>query len=247
MIRKKGNNKTIKLVWDDLEVLSLAAAHRFLTACNKSIANQGVFSVALSGGSTPKRLYELLSTPGFSRNIDWKKVLLFWGDERLVPHSHPDSNYRMVKETLLEKIKIPKKNIFPIPTRGRPQDCALEYEKRIKAALGRSPSFDLMLLGMGDDGHTASLFPGTSILTENKKLVKEVWVEGKQSWRISCTYPLINRSKDLLLLVAGSNKAPVIKRVFSTRQQKNPFPVEGLQLRKGTITWLIDEAANGGS
>lgn len=247
MIPEKRKNKVIKLVWDDLEVLSLAAAHRFLAACNTQIANKGRFAVALSGGNTPRRLYELLATTGFNRNIDWKNVLLFWGDERMVPPTHPDSNYRMVKEALLDKIKIPKKNIFPVPTKGAPTDCAIEYEKHLKAALGRVPLFDLTLLGMGDDGHTASLFPGTPVLEETKKLVKEVWVESKQSWRISCTYPMLNRSSEIMLLVAGKSKTPVLKKIFSPRKQKKIYPVEGLQLKKGNIVWMIDEAANTGA
>lgn len=233
----------MKLIWKDAETLSIAAAYYFVKICNESIAEKGVFSVALSGGNTPKRLYEILATPEFSRNIDWQKVLLFWSDERFVPHADTDSNYRMTKEALLNKIKIPKKNIFAVPTIGWPQDCALQYEAEIKTALGRNASFDLTLLGMGDDGHTASLFPGTKILEEQKRLVKEVWVGDKQTWRISFTYPLIKRSKALMFLVAGKSKAPVIKKIFSARTLKNPFPVQGVKLKKGNIIWMLDEAA----
>lgn len=238
-------NKRIVLKWKDAEALSIAAAYYFVTRCNKSIAEKDIFTVALSGGSTPKRLYEILATPEFSRNIDWKKVLLFWGDERFVPHSHEESNFKMVKEALLDKIKIPAKNIFPVPTHGWPQDCAASYDKTIKTVLGRAASFDLILLGMGDDGHTASLFPGTKILEENKKLVKEVWVDAKQTWRISFTYPLINPSKEIMFLVAGATKAPVLKKVLSGRILKNPFPVQGVQLKKRNIIWMIDDAAAG--
>lgn len=232
-------------IWQDGEKLSLAAAYFFVRSCRESIVKTGKFAVALSGGSTPKRLYEILATPEFNRNIDWKKVLLFWGDERFVPHTHEESNYRMVKEALLDQIKIPKKNIYPVPTQGWPQDCADAYEKTIKQALGRNASFDLTLLGMGDDGHTASLFPGTQILEENKKLAQEVWVDAKQTWRISITYPLINRSKEIMFLVAGANKTPVLKKILSGRKLKNPFPIQGVQPKNGNAIWMVDEAAVG--
>lgn len=236
-------NKDNIFIWQDAEKLSLAAAYFFVRSYKESVAKTGRFAVALSGGSTPKRLYEILATPEFSRNIDWKKVLIFWGDERFVPHTDAESNYRMVKEALFDKIKIPAKNIFAVPVKGWPQDCAEQYEATIKNILGRTASFDLTLLGMGDDGHTASLFPETKILEENKKLVKEVWVDAKQTWRISLTYPIINKSKEIMFLVAGKTKAPVIKKIFSARALKNPYPVQGVQLKKGNIIWMLDEAA----
>lgn len=239
---KKSN--TIKLIWEDDVALSIAAAHYFVAACNRSIAVTGRFTVALSGGSTPKLLYQLLATPSFSRNIDWKKVLLFWGDERFVPHTNDDSNYKMVKESLFDNISIPKKNIFAVPTtKGTPAACATAYEKSIKDVLGAGQSFDLVLLGMGDDGHTASLFPGTEILKENKRLVKEVWVEAKHTFRVSFTYPLINRAKQIMFLVAGTAKAPVIKQVFSNKQLKNPYPVQGVAPKSGSVVWMLDDAA----
>lgn len=243
MSRVKEKSSMIKLVWKDSEALNLAAAYYFTKRCNESIATKGFFSVALSGGSTPKQLYEILSTPEFSRNIDWKKVLIFWGDERFVPHNHDDSNYKMVKEALLDKIKIPKKNIFAVPVNGWPQDCAVAYEQTIKATLGRNVAFDLILLGMGDDGHTASLFPGTQILDEHKQLVKEVWVDSKQTWRISFTYSLINRGKEIMFLISGENKAPVLKKIFSNRKLKTPYPVQNINPQTGNIIWMLDEAA----
>lgn len=235
----------MKLVWKNAEALSLAAAHYFVLACNNAIEKKGTFSVALSGGSTPKRLYEILAMPEFCRNIDWKKVLVFWGDERFVPHTHEDSNYKMTKEALLDKIKIPKKNIFGVPVKGWPQDCAAKYEAAIKNVLGKNTAIDLTLLGMGDDGHTASLFPDTQIVEENKKLISEVWVESKQTWRISFTYPLINRSKEIMFLIAGANKAPVVKKIFSNRKLKIQYPVQGVLPKKGSVIWLLDEAAMG--
>lgn len=230
----------IKLVWQDNEALNHAAAAYFVLFANKAIATKGNFFVALAGGNTPKNLYQLLATPNISRNINWKKVFLFWGDERFVPHAHEDSNYRMVKETLLDFVPIPKKNVFAIPTKGKPEQCAEDYEKLIKNTLGKDLSFDLTLLGMGEDGHTASLFPETEILNEKKRLVKEVWVESKNTWRISFTYPLLNRSREILFLISGENKAPILKKIFSNRKRKYSFPVENVQALNGQTTWLLD-------
>ncbi|MGC4235360.1 MAG: 6-phosphogluconolactonase [Niabella sp.] len=234
----------IKLIWENAEALSVAGAHFFVEKCNKSIAETGRFSVSLSGGSTPKRLYQLLATPAFSRNIDWKKVVLLWGDERFVPHTHEDSNYRMVKEALLDHVKIPRKNVLAMPVKGEAKDCAAQYEKILEGALGKKMQIDLTLLGMGDDGHTSSLFPGTDVLNETKRYIKEVWVESKQTYRLSSTYRFINNSKEIMFLVAGAAKAPVIKHIFS-KNAKAKYPVQNVNLKKGNIIWLLDEAAVG--
>lgn len=234
----------IKLIWENAEALSVAAAHYFIERCNKSIADTGRFSVSLSGGSTPKRLYQLLATPAFSRNIDWKKVVLLWGDERFVPHTHEDSNYRMVKEALLDHVKIPRKNVLAMPVKGEARDCAVQYEKMLEGTLGRKIQTDLTLLGMGDDGHTSSLFPGTDVLTEAKKFIREVWVESKQTFRLSSTYRLINSSKEIMFLVAGAAKAPVVRHIFS-KNAKVKYPVQNVNLKKGNIIWMLDEAAVG--
>lgn len=234
----------VKLIWTDAEALSIAAAHYFVERCARNIADNGQFTVSLSGGGTPKRLYQLLATPAFSRNINWKKVMLFWGDERFVPHTHEDSNYRMIKEALLDHVKIPKKNIFAMPTKGEASDCAIQYEKMMAGALGNKMQIDLTLLGMGDDGHTSSLFPGTAVLGETKKYIKEVWVESKQTYRLSSTYRLINNSKEVMFLVAGAAKTPVVKHIFS-KNAIIKYPVQNIALKKGDILWMFDEAAVG--
>ena len=237
-----SNSNTLKFVWKDADALSVAAAHYFVLAAQKSIAAKDSFIVALSGGSTPKKLFQLLATPAFSNNINWKKVFIIWGDERFVPHTHDDSNYKMAKETLLQHVAIPKKNILAIPTHQAPELCAAAYQESLKALLGKKGVIDLTLLGMGDDGHTASLFPNTDILNENKKWVKEVWLEDKQVWRISLTYPLLNKSHEIMFLVAGAAKAPIIKTIFA-KNARLKFPVQDIQLKKGTMVWLLDEAA----
>jgi 6-phosphogluconolactonase len=238
-------NKTI-LTWKDADELSQAAALFFVAECHRCIAQKGSFVVALSGGSTPKKLFQLLAASGISRNILWKQVFLFWSDERFVPLTDADSNYRMAKENLLDHISIPKKNVFATPVKGSPEDCARQYEDSLRRFFnGKKPVFDWLLLGAGPDGHTASLFPGTDILDEKKRLVKEVWVEAKSTWRISFTYPLINKAENVVFLVSGAEKAPVIKEVMKKTASKNPLPVQGVQPTAGQVWWMLDEAAAG--
>ena len=225
------------LHYNSYESLSNAAAHFFTVACSRSIAAHDKFTVALSGGNTPKRLYELLATPEFSNNINWKKVFIFFSDERYVPHNDAESNFYMASKALLNHIPIPRKNIFAIPVSSTPKKDAVDYEASIKKITADTKyAFDLVLLGMGADGHTASLFPGNEILQEKKSLIKEVFVKEKNIYRISFTLPLINRAKQILLLVNGKEKKPVLKRISSNRKIKNPLPV---QLLKGDITWLV--------
>jgi 6-phosphogluconolactonase len=219
------------------ESLSTAAAHFFTIACNKNIAKHDKFIVALSGGNTPKRMYELLATAEFSKNINWKKVFIFFSDERYVPHTDKESNFKMASAALLDHVPIPRKNIFAIPTNSTPAKDAARYEKDIKKITGsKKPAFHLVLLGMGADGHTASLFPGNEILEEKKRLVKEVFLKEKEIYRISFTLPLINKAKQVLMLVAGKEKATALKKVAANRKTSKPLPV---QLLKGNITWMV--------
>lgn len=231
-------------VWKDAEALSIAAAQYFVAAYHRCTAKKGKFIVALSGGSTPKRLYQLLATPAFSRNIAWENVFLFWSDERLVPHTDADSNYRMVKENLLDHISIPEKNVFAIPVHGKAKDCAKEYEASINHFFkNKKVVYDWLLLGLGNDGHTASLFPGTAILKEKKRLIKEVWVEEKQIWRISFTFPLINNAAQIIFLIAGKEKAGVVASVINRTKIKPALPSQLVEPEKGTIYWMLDEEA----
>ena len=228
------------LYYTSYESLSIAAAHFFTTSCQQSITAHDKFTVALSGGNTPKRLYELLATPELSKNINWKKVFIFFSDERYVPHSDPESNFNMASAVLLDHIPIPRKNIFAIPTSSTPEKDASKYEQEIKKITGsKKPVFDLILLGMGADGHTASLFPGNKILDEKKRLVKEVYLKEKGIYRISFTLPLINRAKQILFLVSGKEKEPVLKKILSKRKIKKPLPV---QLIKGNVIWMVNHA-----
>jgi 6-phosphogluconolactonase len=230
-----------KTIWKDHEALSIATAHFFVAACHQAILKHGKFTVALSGGNTPKRFYELLASPAFNKNIPWKKVFLFWSDERFVSYSSPDSNYNMVKKSLLDQLDMPPKNIFPVPVTGDPEQCARQYEATIKKYFGtKSTAFDWVLLGTGPDGHTASLFPNTPALIENRRLTRQVWVEEKQAWRITFTYPLINRARQIVFLVSGEEKAPVVSAVFSKRGKKL-YPVQYVNPERSL--WIMTEVA----
>ena len=226
------------LNYNSYESLSTAAAHFFTVAYSRSIAAHNKFTVALSGGNTPKRFYELLATPSFSKNINWKKVFIFFSDERYVPHTDAESNFNMASKALLDHIPIPRKNIFAILTSSTPAKDAATYEQAIKKILGsNTPSFDLILLGLGPDGHTASLFPKNEILKENKRLVKEVYIKEKEMWRISFTVPLINAARQILFLVSGKEKVLILKKILSNKKPTIPLPV---QLIKGNILWMVN-------
>jgi 6-phosphogluconolactonase len=201
-----------------------------------AIRERGRFTVALAGGSTPKKLYAALAqTPG----IPWQQTWLFWGDERYVPPDHPESNYRMVRETLLEQIGIPAAQVFPMPTQaGDPLRDAAEYEATLRQIFGTEcPSLDLVWLGVGEDGHTASLFPDTAALQ-----VQHRWVtvgQKGQEPRLTLTYPVLNQAAQVVFLVTGANKAPIVKEALTTEAH---LPCQRVNPR-GRLLWLLDAAA----
>ncbi|MGA7800758.1 MAG: 6-phosphogluconolactonase [Gammaproteobacteria bacterium] len=232
----------------DLEQLSRACAERWVALCNQAIDERGAFHVALAGGSTPRRLYALLASPEFAPRTDWTRVHVYFGDERSVPPNHPDSNYRMAREQLLAHVAIPEHQIHPIlaaPESIQQDAASYARELRCNAPLGPdgTPHLDLILLGVGPDGHTASLFPDTDILDEKKLLVAAVYVERLDSWRISMTYPVLNRARHLLFQVAGREKADVITRLFGPPSDRPPLPVQRLR-PEGSIEWHVDQTAS---
>jgi 6-phosphogluconolactonase len=231
-------NKKI-IVFNDHKQMSMAVAHYIL---NATVNTHNKFSIALSGGGTPQLLYQTLATPPFANNINWKNILIFLADERYVPHTNTESNFKMLTDTLLSKIKIPKQNIFPINTATTPAADALAYEKKIKAVL-KNNGVNLMLLGIGNDGHTASLFPGYTLLNETKRLVKEEFIKEKDQYRISLTLPFINKSKQILFLVSGKDKATVFKKITAKQNKKIPAT---LVQSKQPVLWFVDkEVLNG--
>ncbi len=200
-------------------------------------------AIALSGGSTPKDVYAALAQ---KQGINWQAARLYWGDERMVPPDHADSNYRMTKEALLDHIKIPEENIFRIKGELPPEEAARGYEEILAQSFNSNPPvFDLVLLGLGDDGHTASLFPETEILNETKRNAAEVFVPKFDAWRISLTYPVLNHAKKVLFLVAGESKAEMVKQILGSSKPQISLPASVVAPIKGKLTWFLDSPAAG--
>jgi 6-phosphogluconolactonase len=212
----------------------------------------GRFSFVLSGGSTPRRLYELLAEPPYCSELDWTKVEFFWGDERAVPPDHADSNFRMARETMLDKLNVPPERIHRIAAEKADLDEAARlYEIEIERVLGRiagvaprPPHFNLFLLGMGEDGHTASLFPGTEALDETERWVVAHDVPALSGKRITMTPPLINAAHFIIFLVAGAKKADVLAEVIQGERDPQRHPAQLIHPLTGEVTWMIDRDAS---
>jgi 6-phosphogluconolactonase len=212
-----------------------------LDKIQSAISERGQFTIALSGGSTPKPLYEAIA----SQNLPWEKIHVFWGDERYVPPDHPDSNQRMARQAWLDRVNIPAANIHPMPTdEADPAVAASKHEEQLrdffKVQVGEIPIFDVILLGMGDDGHTASLFPHTKALQVRDRLVTVGNKDGQP--RLTFTVPLINSARCVLFVVAGSNKRPALAEIFSATGDDQTYPSRLIQ-PQGELWWLLDESA----
>ena len=210
-----------------------------------AIGAQGRFAVALSGGSTPKSLYSLLAAN--YANFAWNRVFLFFGDERHVPPTDPESNFRMVNESLLSKITIPPENVFRVQAENPDADAAAsDYEAQLRRFFelkpGEFPRFDLILLGMGPDGHTASLFPDSAALEEQSRLVVANWVEKFKTHRITFTFPVLNRAAEVMFLASGPDKADMVHQILETTPTPS-FPSQRVQPLDGKLLWMLDEAA----
>ena len=235
----------------DLDALTRRAAQEFMQAATSAVAQNGVFHVALTGGSTPKPLYALLaSDPALRAQIPWDKMRVYFGDERNVGPSHPDSNYRMANEAMLSRVPLKAEQIFRM--KGEYNDtarAAQEYEQTLRESLkiaeGQFPRFDLILLGMGNEGHTASLFPGTKALHETKRMVVGNWVGKLFTNRITLTAPAINNAASILFMVAGADKAPALKGVLEGPHEPEQLPAQMIEPKNGKLLWLLDAAAGG--
>ena len=232
-------------VFNDAEELAHAAAVRFQTLAQSSVARQGRFSVALAGGNTPRRVYELLATDEFKQQISWPSVHIFFGDERAVPHEHPASNYRMAFETLLSRVPIPATNVHPMNGVGDLNANARDYESELRSFFGRAswPRFDLVLLGMGEDGHTASLFPDSPALNESLAWVLANWIESLSEFRVTLTAPAINAAGNVIFLVAGEKKAERLYEVLRGPTQSTHLPAQLISPKDGSLSWMVDAAA----
>jgi len=238
-------------VFKDLELLSRAAAAEFtaLGAQAKPAKHgEAPFAAALSGGSTPKRLYELLATPEFSTKVLWPRVHLFQVDERCVPPDDAESNYRMMRQAMLERIPLPATNFHRMAAEQPDREgAARRYEAELRETL-RSPApawpaFNLVYLGVGDDGHTASLFPGTAAIEERERAVCPNYVEKLKMFRLTLTLPVLNAAAKVIFLVAGSGKAKTVHQILHPSTAMIQFPAQRVQPSQGTISWYLDEAA----
>jgi len=233
-------------VYKDSETLLTTLADFVITSAREAIAQRGRFNFVLSGGSSPKKLYRLLASFPESSAIPWQKVFFFFGDERYVPPDHDDSNFLMAKKSLFNPLGIPDDQIFAINTTLSPQDAAIDYERRIKSHFDDGDCrFDLILLGLGDNSHTASLFPHTSVLHEHEGLVKEIYVDEVGMYRITFTAPLINAARQVVFLVYGSGKAAAVHHILKGKRDFENYPAQLIQPDHGELIWFLDEASAG--
>jgi 6-phosphogluconolactonase len=236
----------------DAAAIAKRAAREFVAAAAAAVKEKGSFSVALAGGSTPKSLYSILVGDSALRaQLPWDKMQLFFGDERHVAPDHPDSNYRMASEAMISKSPLKPEQVTRIKGEyAKAEQAATVYEQAIrsyfKLAAGEFPRFDLVLLGMGSDGHTASLFPGTKALRETSRIATSNWVGKLLTDRITLTAPAINNSAHIIFMVAGADKSPALTAVLERAYEPEQLPAQLIQPVNGTLLWLVDTAAGGG-
>ena len=228
----------------DPDTLLLALANFVVARAKVCIEQSGRFTLALSGGSSPKRLYELLASDAYRKRIDWKKVYFFFGDERYVPEDHANSNFLMVNKALFVPLNVSSEQIFAVNTSLQPADAASDYEHRIRKHFsGDDCRFDLILLGLGDNSHTASLFPHTSVLHEKHALVKEIYVQEVSMYRITFTAPLINAAQCVAFLVYGSSKAEAVANILKGPFKIDDYPAQLIDPADGELHWFMDGPA----
>lgn len=219
-------------------------AQYFVEVASQAIAARGRFAVALSGGSSPKKLYELLASPAYQEKVNWKMVYFFFGDERNVPPTDAESNYLMAKKALLAPVGIAPAQVFAVDTSQPPAEAAQAYTRTIEGFFTPDASrFDLVLLGLGDNSHTASLFPHTPVLHDASVGAREVFVEEKQAYRITLTAPLINQARAVAFLVYGADKAAAVQRVQAGPRDVDEFPAQLIAPPEGELHWFLDEAS----
>jgi 6-phosphogluconolactonase len=231
-------------IFPDLQQLSQAAADMFRTLADMAVSERGRFAVALSGGNTPKELYTMLANEPYADQIDWERVHLFWADERCVPPEHGDSNYKLAQELLISRVTIPRENIHRIKGEEGAEQAAAAYERDLKAYFGDGgwPTFDLVILGAGEDGHTASLFPGAFQAMENSRLAAPVFLGTQKKDRVTLTLPVFNHARQVLFLVGGPSKQRIVRSIL---QEGNPdrLPAGLVRPAAGICTWFLGEDA----
>jgi 6-phosphogluconolactonase len=248
-----NNTEPELVICPDTDRLAVAAAERVVGAAAEAVRERGRFALALAGGSTPEKTYDLLADPSCANRIDWSRMYFFFGDERFVPPDDPRSNYHMARRSLLDYVPLAAAQVFPIPTdTPSPAASAAAYSRTLAAffaqpADGEPPRFDLILLGLGDDGHTASLFPHAAALHEERAWL--TWsppgVLPPPVDRVTMTFRLINAARRVMFLVAGANKAAPLRDVLEGRAPMEQRPAAGVRPADGALTWLVDQAAAG--
>lgn len=228
----------------DAVQLAQAAVNEFRAAAQAGIAQHGRFTVALSGGNTPRTVYSLLSQE-CRESLDWRKIFIFFGDERHVPPDDPQSNYRMARESLLSRVPLPEQNVFRVGAELPAEQAADDYEEKLRSffqlAPGTFPRFDLIFLGLGEDGHTASLFPGSVALSETSRLAVANWVKKFKAFRITVTFPVLNAAAQVIFLVSGADKAGIVREIFTNPNAA--YPSQSVRPRNGRLRWLLDRPA----
>ncbi len=246
-----GGGRVIVDVRDNLGAMAAEAARRLVTLGRAAIQARGRFTLSVSGGTTPAPLYDRLADPGLARALDWSAVHVFWGDDRWVPHDHPDSNVRLVREHWLARTPTPPAHVHPPRSGGPdPDAAAADYAAVLRIAFGvgppDTPVVDLHLIGVGEDGHTASLFPGSAALDETERLVLAPWVPQLGAYRITLTLPVFNHAREVWTLVSGAKKAPVVRQVIEELDRPvraDTLPAARVRPTSGRLVWLLDEAA----
>lgn len=234
-------------VWRDLARLSERGAELFHEIAGRSVERRGRFNVALSGGSTPKALFSLLASAAYAEPMAdlWRETEVFWTDERCVPPDDAQSNYRMAHESLLSHVSLPAAQIHRMRGEDEPERAAEDYASSLESHFHESdPSFDLILLGMGADAHTASIFPRSPVLKDSEaRLVAAVYVEKLQAHRLTLTLRVLNRARNIIFLVSGREKASPLRQVFAALERDEDLPARSVRPTSGTACWLIDEEA----
>jgi 6-phosphogluconolactonase len=245
-------------IYQDVDELALKAARLFARLADQYVVGCGRFAVALAGGSTPRMMFELLARSPFVETVPWSSIYFFWGDERSVPPDHPDSNYGMARRALLAVAPVPEQNVFRIPAEMQDHDEAARIysdslmkfflsgpgaTRSATAPLTNMPRFDLVLLGMGPDGHTASLFPHTTALDVSDKISVANWVEKFNTFRITLTAPAINNARNVTFVAGGADKAETLKNVLEGPLEPDLYPSQMIRPANGTLLWMVDEAA----
>jgi 6-phosphogluconolactonase len=244
--RKNNDMKMDARVFPDLDALSRAALGELLVILRDAVRDRGRFAVALAGGNTPARLYRLWAGPRTAAGIPWDRVHFFYGDERYVPPDDPLSNYRMTRETLISQVPIPAANVHPVPTTLRPAEKAAEaYEAELRKFFAETPAFDLLLLGLGTEGHTLSLFPGSPVLEETQRWVAAVEVAAKPPQRVTLTPVVANQARHTFFLVAGEDKREIVEALkHEPEGRPSRYPAARIQ-PAGGVLWFLDQAAAG--